>query len=153
MFQKLKDYIKKDWKFILLIIAFMVVNFAIVTLNYGTESVGIHINGIFKTLYSTLSFIIIFVVGGFLTFKVRKADRDDVKLEKLFLWVAIPIGLIMCFAKREMMTVTVALGLKTLFEIIDLFIYRIGFNSILSVIAYALVTIAAYRCYNNNTEY
>lgn len=97
MFHKLKDYIKKDWKFILLIIAFMVVNFAIVTLNYGSESVGVHINGIFKTLYSTLSFIIIFVVGGFLAFKVRKADRDDVKLEKLFLWVAIPIGLIMCF--------------------------------------------------------
>ena len=75
----------------------MVVNFAIVTLNYGNESVGVHINGIFKTWYSTLSFIIIFVVGGFLAFKVRKADRDDVKLEKLFLWVAIPIGLIMCF--------------------------------------------------------
>lgn len=97
MFQKMKDYIKKDWKFMLLILGFMLLNLIIVTINYSTDCDGICINGLFKTWYSTISVIMIIVLGGFLAFKVRNADKDNIKLEKLYLWVAIPIGLIMCF--------------------------------------------------------
>lgn len=53
------------------------------------------------------------------------------------------IGLILCFAKNDMMTVTIAFGLKTILEIIDLFVFSINLNSILSIVAYAVITVLA----------
>ena len=53
------------------------------------------------------------------------------------------IGLILCFAKNDMMTVTIAFGLRTILEIIDLFVFSINLNSILSIVAYAVITVLA----------
>ena len=53
------------------------------------------------------------------------------------------IGLILCFAKNDIMTVTIAFGLKTILEIIDLFVFSINLNSILSIVAYAVITVLA----------
>lgn len=53
------------------------------------------------------------------------------------------IGIILCFAKNDMMTVTIAFGLRTILEIIDLFVFSINLNSILSIVAYAVITVLA----------
>lgn len=66
----------------------------------------------------------------------------------VILYFAYLIGLILCFAKNDMLTVTIAFGLKAILEIIDLFVFSINLNSILSIIAYAAVTVLA-LCYNN----
>ncbi len=61
-------------------------------------------------------------------------------------------GLVLSFAKNDMMTVTVAFGLKTALEIIDLFIFSIGVNSIISIVAYAAITLLSFNYYKNNTD-
>ena len=97
MLKKIKKYIKKDWKFILITIAFMILTTAIVTVNCSPGSNLVEINGPFDNFYVNISYILIFLFGGLIAFAIRNADNEDIKLEKLYLWVAIPIGLIMCF--------------------------------------------------------
>lgn len=62
------------------------------------------------------------------------------------------IGLFLCFAKNDMLTITIAFGLKTILEIIDLFIFSISLNSILSIIAYAAITVLALYYNNMNMD-
>ena len=63
------------------------------------------------------------------------------------------IGLILCFAKNDMLTVTIAFGLKAALEIIDLFVFSIGINSILSIVAYIAITIASFNYYKSNSNF
>lgn len=95
-FGKIKEYMKKDWKFILITIIFMILTAMIVTVNCSPENNVIDINGPFENTYVTISYILIFIIGGICAFLIRKADDDNIKLEKLYLYIAIPIGLIMC---------------------------------------------------------
>lgn len=62
------------------------------------------------------------------------------------------IGLVLSFAKNDMLTVTIAFGLKTALEIIDLFIFSIGVNSIISIVAYAAITLLSFNYYKNNRD-
>ena len=94
--KKVKEYIKRDWKFILLTIFFMILSTAIVTVNCSPGNNVINVNAPFDSLYVTISYILIFVLGGICAFAVRNANKDNIKLEKLYLWIAIPIGLVMC---------------------------------------------------------
>ena len=93
---KLKEYVKKDWKYILITLIFMVITTLIVTVNCSPGNNVVDINGPFENAYVTISYILIFIVGGVGAFLIRKADEENVKLEKLYLLIAIPIGLIMC---------------------------------------------------------
>lgn len=93
---KLKEYVKKDWKYILITLFFMVLTTLIVTVNCSPENNVVDINGPFENTYVTISYILIFIVGGIGAFIIRKADGENVKLEKLYLLIAIPIGIIMC---------------------------------------------------------
>ena len=95
-FGKFKEYIKKDWKFILITIIFMILTTMIVTVNCSPGNNVVDINGPFENTYVTISYILIFIIGGICAFLIRKADDDNIKLEKLYLYIAIPIGLIMC---------------------------------------------------------
>lgn len=97
MIEKAKEYIKKDWKYILITILFMILTTMIVTVNCSPGNDFVNINGPFDSLYVTISYILIFILGGIGAFIIRNADKEDVKLEKLYLWIAIPIGLVMCF--------------------------------------------------------
>ena len=94
--ENLKEYIKKDWKYILITILFMVLTTAIVTVNCSPGNDVVDINGPFENPYVTISYILIFVLGGVGAFVIRNADKENIKLEKLYLWIAIPIGLVMC---------------------------------------------------------
>lgn len=93
---KLKEYVKKDWKYILITLIFMVLTTLIVTVNCSPGNDVVDINGPFENAYVTISYILIFIVGGVGAFLIRKADEEKVKLEKLYLLIAIPIGIIMC---------------------------------------------------------
>ena len=62
------------------------------------------------------------------------------------------IGLVMCFAKNDMLTITIAFGLNAILEVVDLFVFSISINSILSIIAYAILTIVTYNHHKNNTD-
>lgn len=94
--EKIKEYVKKDWKYILITILFMILTTAIVTVNCSPGNNVVEINGPFENLYVTISYILIFVLGGMCAFAIRNADKENIKLEKLYLWIAIPIGLVMC---------------------------------------------------------
>ena len=62
------------------------------------------------------------------------------------------IGLVMSFAKNDMLTITIAFGLNVILEVIDLFVFSIGINSILSIIAYAMLTLLTFNYHKNNVE-
>ena len=94
--EKLKEYIKKDWKYILITIFFMILTTAIVTVNCSPANNVVVVNGPFDNFYVIISYILIFVLGGICAFFIRNADKENVKLEKLYLWIAIPIGIVMC---------------------------------------------------------
>lgn len=97
MLEKIKEYVKKDYKYILITLFFMILTLLIVTVNCSTKDGVVTINGPFDNAYTTISYILIFILGGFGAFVIRNADKENVKLEKLYLWIAIPIGLVMCF--------------------------------------------------------
>ena len=96
MLEKAKEYIKKDWKYIVITLVFMILTTLIVTVNCSPSNNVVEINGPFENAYVTISYILIFVLGGVGAFVIRNANKENVKLEKLYLWIAIPIGLIMC---------------------------------------------------------
>lgn len=96
MLEKAKEYIKKDWKYIVITLVFMIPTTLIVTVNCSPSNNVVEINGPFENAYVTISYILIFVLGGVGAFVIRNANKENVKLEKLYLWIAIPIGLIMC---------------------------------------------------------
>lgn len=70
----------------------------------------------------------------------------------IILYFAYFIGLILCFAKNDILTVTIAFGLKAILEIIDLFVFSINLNAILSIIAYAAITVLALYYNNMNAD-
>ncbi len=70
----------------------------------------------------------------------------------IIFYITYLIGLILCFAKNDMRTVTIAFGLKTILEIIDLFVFSTNLNSILSVIVYAVLTVLALYYNKMNAE-
>lgn len=94
--EKVKEYIKKDWKYILVTIFFMILTTLIVTVNCNMENNFININAPFDSWYVVASYFIIFILGGIISFAIRNANKDNIKLEKLYLWIAIPVGLVMC---------------------------------------------------------
>ena len=96
MLEKAKEYIKKDWKYIVITLVFMILTTLIVTVNCSPSNNVVEIKGPFENAYVTISYILIFVLGGVGAFVIRNANKENVKLEKLYLWIAIPIGLIMC---------------------------------------------------------
>lgn len=97
MIKNIEDYIKGDWKFIIITVIFMILTIAIVTVNCSPGNDIVDVNAPFENLYVNISYLLIFILGGFIAFAVRKADNENIKLQKLYLWVAIPIGLVMCF--------------------------------------------------------
>ena len=70
----------------------------------------------------------------------------------IIFYITYLIGLILCFAKNDMRTVTIVFGLKTILEIIDLFVFSTNLNSILSVIVYAVLTVLALYYNKINAE-
>lgn len=96
MIHKIKNYIKEDWRYFLITIFFMALTVMIVTVNCSPGSNVIKINAPFENVYVTISYFLIFILGGLIAFFIRNADKENIKLEKLYLWVAIPIGIVMC---------------------------------------------------------
>ena len=95
MLSKLKEYVKKDWKFLVITIGFMLLTLVIVTLNCSPGSNVIDINRPFQNAYTDISYFLIFIFCGFCAFLIRNADSSNVKLEKLYLCIAIPVGIVM----------------------------------------------------------
>ncbi len=62
------------------------------------------------------------------------------------------IGLVLCFAKRDMMAVFIAFALRTFVSIIDLFKFSVSVNTVLSIIVYGILAFAAFNFYRNSSE-
>ncbi|MCD8181228.1 MAG: hypothetical protein LUF26_07115 [Firmicutes bacterium] len=70
----------------------------------------------------------------------------------IIFYFAYLFGLILSFAKNDMLTVIIAFALITFIELLDLFLYSISVNAILSFLAYAAVTVMCFYYYKNNTD-
>ncbi len=95
MFSKIKESIKINWQYYLLSTCMMIITLLIASVNFNSKGTY-ELNTPFNSLYGIISYTLILVVGISGTIIFRNANKSNVKLEKLYLWVAIPIGIIMC---------------------------------------------------------
>lgn len=70
----------------------------------------------------------------------------------IFLYFAYFIGLILCFAKNDFKIITAAFALKTLTEVVDVFMFSFNINAILSIVIYGFLTFMAFNYYKSNYE-
>lgn len=50
------------------------------------------------------------------------------------------LGLILCFAKNEMLLISIAFAIRALIEIVDIFLYSFGISSVISIAIYIALT-------------
>ena len=77
---------------------------------------------------------------------------DIIGIVSIVFYFTYLVGLILSFAKNDMFTVAIAFGIKSILNIIDLFVFSVHINSIISIVVYALIAVAAFNCYKNNTD-
>lgn len=70
----------------------------------------------------------------------------------ILLYFAYIIGLILCFAKNDFKIITVAFAIRTLIEVVDVFMFLFNINAILSIIIYGFLTFLAFNYYKSNYE-
>ena len=98
MKEKVKELVKKDGAYLLIGFCLLVVTLLIATVTYNnsTQDFMLHLPN--KSIYGLISYIGIIVLGmaGILVF--RNVDRKAVPLEKIYLMLAIPLGILYCIA-------------------------------------------------------
>ena len=50
------------------------------------------------------------------------------------------LGLILCFAKNEMLLISIVFAIRALIEIVDIFLYYFGISSVISIAIYIALT-------------
>lgn len=97
MFQKIKNSIKNNLAYWIFSFSLMLITLCIATVNYSSSG-DFSVNTPFGSTYGIIVYLLIIVFGGCGIYFFRKANNENVKLEKMFLWLAIPIGIVMCIA-------------------------------------------------------
>ena len=96
MKEKIKEIIKKDGIYFLVAFGLLIVTILITTTTYHGEEFALQLP--IKTLFGTISWIGIIVIGVSGIFIFRNVDRKEIKLEKIYLIMVIPLGILYCIA-------------------------------------------------------
>lgn len=93
---KFKELLKKDGTYLLTGIIFIVINILIATVTFH-DNANYTLN-LPNSMYGLLSYaiILIFGIAGIILF--RNVDRKNIKLEKIYLILVIPLGILYCLA-------------------------------------------------------
>ena len=97
MFSKIKDFIKKDWQYLCFGLVLLIITLLIATINYNSEETPFAVNTPFSSLYGLLAWTFALILGVSGIFLFKNASKDGIRLEKKYLLIAIPIGIIMVF--------------------------------------------------------
>lgn len=96
MKEKIKELAKKDGVYFLASISFLIITLLITTTTYHGEDFSLQIPG--ATLFGTISWIGILVLGIAGIFIFKDVDRKQIKLEKIYLIMVIPLGILYMIA-------------------------------------------------------
>lgn len=98
MKEKIKELAKKDGLYLLTGFGLFIVTLLIATVTYNnsTQDYMLHLPN--QSVYGLISYIGIIVlgIGGIALF--RNVDRKEISLEKIYLMIAIPLGILYCIA-------------------------------------------------------
>lgn len=97
MIEQIAKTIAKDKKYWIFSLFLLLLVLAISTINYSSDT-GLYTLNLPNTKYGIIIYSIILIIGIYGIVISRNADKEGVKLERLFLHIVIPIGIIMCFA-------------------------------------------------------
>lgn len=96
MKEKFKELAKKDGVYFLASVALLVITLLITTTTYHGEDFSLQIPG--ATLFGTLSWIGTLVLGIAGIFVFKDVDRKQIRLEKIYLIMVIPLGILYMIA-------------------------------------------------------
>lgn len=96
MKSKIKEFIKNNKLYTIFFLILMIINLLISTTTYQYTDFSLQLP--FKTLYGTISYGIVISFGIIFYIIFSKKIYNKIKLEKLYLMVAIPIGILYCIA-------------------------------------------------------
>lgn len=66
----------------------------------------------------------------------------------ILFYFAYILGLIMCIAKNDFVSISIAFGLNVILGIVDICVFSFSISYIISIIAYIILTFAALNCVN-----
>lgn len=96
MKEKIKELVKKDGVYFLSAFALLVITLLITTTTYHGDDFTLQIPG--NTLFGTISWVGIIILGIAGIFIFRNVDRKQIKLEKIYLIMVIPLGILYMIA-------------------------------------------------------
>lgn len=96
MKSKIKEFIKNNKLYTIFFLILMIINLLISTTTYQYTDFSLQLP--LKTLYGTISYGIVISFGIIFYIIFSKKIYNKIKLEKLYLMVAIPIGILYCIA-------------------------------------------------------
>ena len=97
MISKIKNFIKNDWQYLTFGLILLIITLLIATINYNSEETPFVVNTPFTSVYGLVSWCLVLILGLSGIFLLKNASNDGIKLEKKYLLLAIPIGIIMVF--------------------------------------------------------
>ena len=97
MISKIKNFIKNDWQYLTFGIILLIITLLIATINYNSEETPYVVNTPFSSVYGLVSWSLVLILGISGIFLFKNASKDGIRLEKKYLLIAIPIGIIMVF--------------------------------------------------------
>lgn len=97
MISKIKNFIKNDWQYLTFGLILLIITLLIATINYNSEETPFVVNTPFTSVYGLVSWCLVLILGFSGIFLLKNASNDGIKLEKKYLLLAIPIGIIMVF--------------------------------------------------------
>lgn len=87
---------KKDGVYFLIAFTFLIVTLLSITTMYHGEDFSLQLPG--KNIFGTISWTVILVLGIPGIFIFRNVDRKQIRLEKIYLIIVIPLGILYCIA-------------------------------------------------------
>lgn len=90
----MKKFFKEEWGYLLFAVILITVSLMLVTVNKCYETTKL-VN-FFTDSYGQISLAILSIFGITYFFLLRNIDKKQTDLSKVFLWIAIPIGLLYC---------------------------------------------------------
>ena len=94
MKNKIKEFFKNNKIYTILFFSLLIINLLISTTTYEYTEFSLQLP--FKTLYGTISWGILILFGIIYYFIFREKTHKKIKLETLYIIVAIPIGILYC---------------------------------------------------------
>lgn len=95
MKEKVKEFLKNDGMYLLSGIVLLVITLLIVTVKHKTD-IDYTLNLPSNNTYGLVSYLVIIICGILGIVAFRNIDRKQIKLEKVFLMLVIPLGILYC---------------------------------------------------------